>query len=57
MRRELRDWPVCPGCGKAIGVYEPLWHVAPQIGAELTSWLQQRLDVVSTGSLWHAACA
>ena len=57
MGRELRNWPVCPGCGEPIGVYERLWYVAPQIGAEPTSWLQPRPCALPMGALWHATCA
>jgi hypothetical protein len=54
---------VCPGCGKRIGVYEPIWHVAPNVGADPTSWLalEGRRGVVGSSgsleSLWHAECA
>jgi hypothetical protein len=54
---ELREWPVCARCGWPIGVYERLWFVAPEIGAEATSWLRLRHGAVPMGSLWHAACA
>ena len=47
----------CSGCGEPIGVYERLWHVAPQIGAEPTSWLQPRPCALAMGALWHATCA
>ena len=32
----------CPLCGEPIGVYEPVWRLAPRIGAERTSWLNLR---------------
>jgi hypothetical protein len=32
--------PVCPGCGEPLGIYEALWRIAPDVGAERTSWLQ-----------------
>jgi hypothetical protein len=31
---------VCAAGGERIGVYEPVWLVAPRIGAKRTSWLQ-----------------
>jgi hypothetical protein len=51
--------PLCPGCRRRIGVYEPIWHVATASGAQRTSWLaltgsgEQALE----GVLWHAECA
>jgi hypothetical protein len=51
--------PLCDGCGRRIGVYEPVWHVAPAIGAERTSWLRLASAVAQPphGALWHADCA
>ena len=49
--------PLCPACRKPIGAYEPLWRLAPRIGAERTSWLQVRDLLGSTDTLWHVACA
>jgi hypothetical protein len=51
------DRPSCPRCGEPIGTYEPVWHVAPHIGAEPTSWLRVRDLLGPRDSLWHAACA
>ena len=42
MRRAVPGPPACPGCGRPVGIYEPLWRVSPSIGAELTSWLRLR---------------
>jgi hypothetical protein len=51
--------PLCPGCGKPIGVYEPLWVVTREAGAEPTSWLQFTASAAAAtaAALWHAACA
>jgi hypothetical protein len=55
--------PVCAACGERIGVYEPIWHVAPSAGAERTPWLQledRRRSAASSPlleSLWHVECA
>ena len=56
MRSAVSDRALCPACGEPIGVYEPLWRVAPSIGADLTSWLELRVTHPSQ-SLWHADCA
>ena len=51
----------CPACGLPIGVYEPLWHVKPETGAERSAWLQLAGDrgasTALAGTLWHADCA
>jgi len=57
MSGSLRDRPLCPHCGDQIGAYEPLWRVAPDIGAELSSWLRVRYLLGPRDTLWHAACA
>jgi hypothetical protein len=44
-------------CGEPIGTYEPVWRIAPQIGAEPTSWLRVKDLLGPWDSLWHAACA
>jgi len=44
-------------CREQIGAYEPLWRLAPEIGAELTSWLSVRPLLGPLDTLWHAACA
>jgi hypothetical protein len=49
--------PLCPGCGEPIGVYEPLWQVAPERGAEQTSWLRHAASCSGLDALWHAVCA
>ena len=49
--------PRCPGCGEQIGAYEPLWRLAPDIGAEPTSWLRVKQLLGRLDTLWHAACA
>jgi hypothetical protein len=49
--------PRCPGCGEPIGVYEPLWMITPEAGAEPTSWLQVSPPSPAPGALWHASCA
>ena len=51
------EWPLCPGCGVPIGVYEPLWRIAPDIGAEETSWLSLAASTTGIESVWHAECA
>jgi hypothetical protein len=51
------DRPVCPHCGAPIGAYEPVWRLAPHIGAELTSWLRVKPLLGPLDTLWHAACA
>ena len=58
MQRALGEVPpFCPGCGKRIGVYEPIWRIAPDIGAEETSWLNLTASGTGIESLWHATCA
>ena len=47
----------CPHCGEQIGAYEPLWRLAPDIGAEPTSWLRVKDLLGPWDSLWHATCA
>ena len=49
--------PSCPHCGEPIGVYEPVWRVAPELGAELTSWLRVKPRLGPLDTLWHTACA
>ena len=49
--------PLCPGCGEPIGVYEPLWMITREAGAELTSWLQLSASTMAAVGLWHASCA
>jgi hypothetical protein len=49
--------PLCPACGEPIGAYEPVWRIAPHVGAELTSWLNSRERIAPTDALWHAGCA
>jgi hypothetical protein len=49
--------PVCPGCGHPLGIYEALWRIAPDVGAERTSWLQLGPRDATLESLWHVACA
>ena len=51
------DLPVCPHCGERVGVYEPAWRIAPDVGAECTSWLRVRAQLGPTDVLWHVACA
>ena len=57
MQRAIGEVPFCPGCGKRIGVYEPIWRIAPDIGAEETSWLNLTASGTRIESLWHATCA
>ena len=52
----IPERPLCPGCGLRVGVYEPIWRVAPNIGAEPTWWLHLGARYPSE-SLWHAECA
>jgi hypothetical protein len=49
--------PLCPGCGEPVGVYEPLWAITREAGAELTSWLQISPSPTAAVALWHASCA
>jgi hypothetical protein len=49
--------PVCPGCGEPLGIYEPLWRIAPDVGAERTSWLRLATRDATLEALWHASCA
>lgn len=51
--------PLCPGCGRRIGVYEPIWHLARTVGAQRTSWLAlaRGPEPLLDGILWHAECA
>jgi hypothetical protein len=51
------DRPTCPHCGERIGAYEPVWWLAPHVGAELTSWLRIKSLLSPLDMLWHAACA
>ena len=46
--------PTCAGCGKRIGVYEPVWRITAA-GPEATSLLRLRDEPV--GEFWHASCA
>ena len=57
MRRDSHMRPLCPGCGEPIGVYEPLWVITREAGAELTSWLQLSASMKDVAPLWHASCA
>jgi hypothetical protein len=49
--------PVCPHCGEPVGTYEAVWRFAPEIGAELTSWLVLQGVVQPSDTLWHVGCA
>jgi hypothetical protein len=49
--------PRCPGRGEPVGTYEPVWVVAREAGAELTSRLQLGSTAKTELVLWHAACA
>jgi hypothetical protein len=49
--------PACPVCGEPIGAYEPVWRIAPRLGAELTSWLWVKDLLEPLDSLWHEGCA
>ena len=49
--------PLCPGCGEPVGVYEPLWMITREAGAELTSWLKLGPSLPTPVALWHVACA
>jgi len=49
--------PLCPGCGRPLGAYEPLWRFAPEVGAERTSWLNLGVRDATLESLWHVGCA
>ena len=51
------DRPLCPHCGERVGAYEPVWRLAPHLGAERTSWLDARERMGASDTLWHAACA
>src|SRR5215207_947404 len=57
MQRASAERPVCPGCGDPIGVYEPLWRLAAEVGAEQTSWLRLPERHAGIESLWHLECA
>jgi hypothetical protein len=57
VKRPLPERILCPGCGEPIGVYEPLWRIAPDIGAERTSWLRLGLLAATIETLWHMTCA
>lgn len=57
MPHGIPDRPLCPGCGQPIGVYEPLWRIAPEVGAERTNWLDRAATASGIEWLWHAACA
>jgi hypothetical protein len=45
------------GCDQRIGVYEPVWRIAPEVGAERTSWLRLEERGIPLAGLWHLACA
>ena len=49
--------PLCPHCGEAVGTYEAVWRFAPEVGAELTSWLVLQGVVSPSDTLWHLGCA
>ena len=51
------DRRTCPHCGERIGTYEPVWRLAPEVGAELTSWLRIKPLLGPLDTLWHVACA
>jgi len=57
MNGPAAERPVCPGCGQPLGVYEPLWRIAPDVGAERTSWLRLGMRDATLESLWHLGCA
>ena len=57
MQSSAPERPVCPGCGEPLGIYEALWRFAPDVGAELTSWLRLGTRDATLESLWHAPCA
>jgi hypothetical protein len=48
--------PVCPGCGEPLGIYKALWRIAPDVGAERTSWLRLGTRDATLESLGHANC-
>lgn len=49
--------PLCPHCGEPVGTYEAVWRFAPEVGAELTSWLVLQGVVNPSDTLWHVGCA
>jgi hypothetical protein len=56
MDRAPRPVPRCQACHERIGVYEPVWCVAPDGAVERTSWL--RLGAAGLEEpLWHERCA
>jgi hypothetical protein len=57
MKDPAHERPHCPGCGEPIGIYETLWRIAPDVGAERTSWLRLGPRDATLESLWHIACA
>jgi hypothetical protein len=57
MQRASVERPVCPGCGEPIGVYEPLWRIAADVGAERTAWLRLPAQRAPIESLLHVTCA
>jgi hypothetical protein len=57
MQDTSRQRSNCPGCGEPIGIYEMLWRIAPDVGAERTSWLRLGPRDATLETLWHASCA
>jgi hypothetical protein len=57
MQRPMPERTLCPECGEPIGVYEPLWRIAPDIGAERTSWLRLSQRAATIETLRHMTCA
>ena len=55
VRLPATAWPCMRG--EPIGAYEPGWRLAPDIGAEPTSWLRVKELLGPLDTLWHAACA
>jgi hypothetical protein len=49
--------PGLPGLRETLGIYEALWRIAPDVGAERTSWLRLGTRDATLESLWHANCA
>jgi hypothetical protein len=56
-RHDRPTRPLCPHCGEPVGTYEAVWRFAPEVGAELTSWLVLQGVVQPSDTLWHVGCA
>jgi len=54
---DLGEWLRCAGCGKRIGVYEPLWIEGADGALAPSSLLNLDEDArADAAALWHLGC-